>query len=75
MGNSLVEELCHPGFALDAEGYISVPSAPGLGIEIDRDRLRAFEANAYVSETWTWDVDRLYEAAIRHEDDGRRDGQ
>lgn len=62
VGNVLVEELCHPGFRLDSDGCLPVPNAPGLGVELDRDRMREFEASGFASETWTWDERREFEA-------------
>lgn len=61
-GNELVEELVARPFALDGEGCLPVPAEPGLGVEIDREQLRRFEASGYASETWTWDERRDYEA-------------
>lgn len=55
VGNELVEELVNPPFRLDAEGRLPVPEAPGLGIEVDRERLRELTAQGYSSGTWTWD--------------------
>ena len=31
----LRNELCHPHFEIDREGYISIPDRPGLGIELN----------------------------------------
>lgn len=36
-----VEDIVHPPFALDEEGFIPVPDGPGIGVEVDRDRLEA----------------------------------
>ena len=55
VGNPLVEELIDPPFRLDAEGCLRVPAAPGLGVELDRDRLKHFAESGFASETWTWD--------------------
>lgn len=62
VGNRLVEELCHPAFTLDADGCIRVPEGPGLGIEIDVERLRAIEDEEFASDTWTWDEAGTFEA-------------
>lgn len=62
-GNELVEELIARPFQLDADGCLPVPALPGLGIEVDRERLRRFEQSGYASETWTWDERRDYEAS------------
>ncbi len=37
-----VENLTTAPFQLDAEGYLTIPTAPGLGIEVDRDKLSRF---------------------------------
>jgi L-alanine-DL-glutamate epimerase-like enolase superfamily enzyme len=37
-----IEEIITQPFRLDAEGYLPIPTAPGLGIELDRDALRRF---------------------------------
>jgi L-alanine-DL-glutamate epimerase-like enolase superfamily enzyme len=65
VGNRLVEELCHPTFSLDADGCIRVPDGPGLGIEIDVERLHVIAEGGYASETWTWDEARTFEAHAR----------
>ena len=62
VGNRLVEELSDPPFRLDAEGCLAVSDQPGLGIGIDRERLKALDQSGYSSGTWTWDEDRDFEA-------------
>ena len=37
-----IEEIITQPFRLDAEGYLAIPTAPGLGIELNRDALRRF---------------------------------
>ena len=61
-GNPLVEELTETPFRLDADGCLPVPDAPGLGIAIDRDKLRQFEQSGYASPSWTWDERKEFEA-------------
>lgn len=56
VGNPLVEEVATKPFQLNAAGQLEVPDAPGLGIEIARDRLRQLEQSQFASETWSWDV-------------------
>jgi L-alanine-DL-glutamate epimerase-like enolase superfamily enzyme len=58
VGNPLIEELIDTSFRLDAEGCLPVPQRPGLGINIDRDRLRLLETSGFSSPSWTWD-DRM----------------
>lgn len=60
-GNPLVEELILNPFKLDADGALPVRDAPGLGIEIDRDRLAHFEKSGFASGTWTWDESGRFE--------------
>jgi D-galactarolactone cycloisomerase len=60
-GNALVEELVANPFKLDGDGNLRVPDTPGLGIEVDRDRLARFSASGYASGTWTWDENRDFE--------------
>ncbi len=61
-GNPLVEELIVHPFKLNADGMLNVPDAPGLGIEIDRDRLAHFAKSDFASGTWTWDESGRFEA-------------
>jgi len=58
VGNPFIEQLIDPPIRLDAEGCLACPQGPGLGIEIDRERLQAFEASGFSSPSWTWD-DRM----------------
>jgi D-galactarolactone cycloisomerase len=61
-GNPLVEELTQTPFRLDADGCLPVPDAPGLGIEIDREKLRHLGDSGYASPSWTWDQRKEFEA-------------
>jgi len=61
-GNPLVEELTATPFRLDADGCLPVGDAPGLGIAIDREKLRQFEQSGYASPSWTWDERKEFEA-------------
>lgn len=61
-GNELVENLIETPFALDENGCLPVPSTPGLGIIVDRERLKQFEVSGYASQTWTWDEKGDFEA-------------
>ena len=38
----LRNELCHPHFEIDSEGCISIPDAPGLGIELNEDVIKKY---------------------------------
>jgi L-alanine-DL-glutamate epimerase-like enolase superfamily enzyme len=62
VGNQLVEDLSASQFQLDSDGCLKVPDTPGLGLEIDRDRLKHFEASGFASGTWTWDETKEFEA-------------
>jgi len=61
VGNALVEEIAVEPFRLDENGCLPVPDRPGLGIDLDRDRLRHLAETGYASETWTWDTNREFE--------------
>lgn len=37
-----IEEIILQPFRLDAEGYLPIPTTPGLGLEVNRDALRRF---------------------------------
>lgn len=62
VGNPLVEELVDPPFALDENGCLPVPTAPGLGIEVDRERLARLKQSGFASESWLWDQRGLFQA-------------
>ena len=62
VGNEFVEGLIDPPFRLDQDGCLPVPTAPGLGINLDRERLKQFERSGFASETWLWDQRRTFEA-------------
>jgi L-alanine-DL-glutamate epimerase-like enolase superfamily enzyme len=61
VGNPMVETIVREPFALDADGCLAVPTAPGLGIEIDRDRLQELQRSGFSAESWTWEEQKLYE--------------
>jgi D-galactarolactone cycloisomerase len=39
-----IEELLVEPFQIDADGYLVIPERPGLGIEVDRERLERYRA-------------------------------
>jgi L-alanine-DL-glutamate epimerase-like enolase superfamily enzyme len=43
-----IENLAAAPFVLDAEGYLEIPTLPGLGIELDRDKLARYSGAAIV---------------------------
>ncbi len=61
VGNSLVEDLMNSPFRLDAEGCLQGPEGPGLGIEIDHERLKKFAEAGFASQTWSWDQGKEFE--------------
>jgi L-alanine-DL-glutamate epimerase-like enolase superfamily enzyme len=63
VGNPLIEQLAYPVFGLDEEGCLAVPSTPGLGLDIDRDRLKRFETPGAFKPIWRWDEEKAFEAA------------
>lgn len=40
-----IEDITTERFALDQEGYLMIPQRPGLGIELDRDKLEKYRAS------------------------------
>ena len=69
VGNPMVEQISARPFTLDASGCLPVPETPGLGLEIDRERLTHFQKTGFSSESWTWEFQKLYEAAPPPEPD------
>jgi L-alanine-DL-glutamate epimerase-like enolase superfamily enzyme len=63
VGNALVEDLIDTPFRLDAEGCLPVPDRPGLGIELDRERLKKLATSGFASGTWTWDERKDFEVS------------
>jgi L-alanine-DL-glutamate epimerase-like enolase superfamily enzyme len=45
-GSPYVDGLLAQPFKLDAEGYLSIPQGPGLGIELDPDKVARYSPNA-----------------------------
>jgi L-alanine-DL-glutamate epimerase-like enolase superfamily enzyme len=41
-GSPYVDGILVKPFELDHEGYLAIPDRPGLGVEIDRDKIRKF---------------------------------
>jgi L-alanine-DL-glutamate epimerase-like enolase superfamily enzyme len=41
-GSPYVDGILVKPFELDHEGYLAIPDQPGLGVEIDRDKIRKF---------------------------------
>ena len=39
-----IEDITKTAFELDCEGYLKIPARPGLGIELDHDKLKKYRA-------------------------------
>ena len=44
-GSPYVDGILKEPFALDGEGFLAIPDRPGLGVELDRDKLARFTPN------------------------------
>lgn len=47
-----IENLTVEPFEIDAEGFLKIPERPGLGVTLDRDRVKRFRFESSASE-WT----------------------
>jgi D-galactarolactone cycloisomerase len=47
-GSPYVDGLLEQPFALDAEGYLAIPSVPGLGVRLDRQKVARYSPDADV---------------------------
>lgn len=41
-GSPYVDSITTTPFTLDADGYLPIPNLPGLGVELDPDKLEQF---------------------------------
>jgi D-galactarolactone cycloisomerase len=41
-GSAYVDGILAEPFTLDVEGYLAIPEKPGLGVEIDREKLSRY---------------------------------
>jgi L-alanine-DL-glutamate epimerase-like enolase superfamily enzyme len=41
-----IENLCTEPFVLDGEGFLQIPDRPGLGVELDREKVRRFAVDS-----------------------------
>jgi len=41
-GSPYVDDIAAGGWVLDSDGILAIPSAPGLGLELDSDALRRY---------------------------------
>ena len=62
VGNVMVERITTQPFELGEDGCLAVPTAPGLGIEVDRGRLEELERSGFSSPSWTWDEEGQFDA-------------
>lgn len=62
VGNVMVETITARPFQLGPDGCLEVPTTPGLGVEVDRERLQELEAAGFSSPSWTWEEERQFEA-------------
>jgi D-galactarolactone cycloisomerase len=44
-GSAYVDGIMQTPFALDVEGYLTIPTQPGLGVVLDRERLTRVAAD------------------------------
>jgi L-alanine-DL-glutamate epimerase-like enolase superfamily enzyme len=58
----MVESITEQQFQLDEDGCLPVPESPGLGVEVDRKRLKELEESGFSAASWTWEEDGLFEA-------------
>ncbi|MBF9232816.1 mandelate racemase/muconate lactonizing enzyme family protein [Microvirga alba] len=45
-GSPYVDGILAEPFVLDTEGYLTIPDAPGLGVELDREKVARYAADA-----------------------------
>lgn len=62
VGNPMVETITHQPFQLDEDGCLEVPAEPGLGIELNRQRMKELQESGFSSASWTWEETGQFEA-------------
>jgi L-alanine-DL-glutamate epimerase-like enolase superfamily enzyme len=62
VGNPMVETITEQPFELGDDGCLPVPTEPGLGVRISRERVDELAASGYSSPSWTWEEQRWYHA-------------
>jgi len=62
VGNPLVEDLLNEPFRLDENGCLPVSDKPGLGIDLNREKLKELEESGFETEAWVWELNREFEA-------------
>jgi D-galactarolactone cycloisomerase len=58
--NTLIDSIVHPPFRLNADGCLPVSNRPGLGIDIDTERLKFLQDSGFACPSWTWDDRREF---------------
>lgn len=62
VGNPMVETIAEQPLRLAEDGCLDVPSGPGLGINLDRQRMKELEESGYSAASWTWEETGQFEA-------------
>jgi len=62
VGNPMVETITHQPFQLDEDGCLEVPAEPGLGIELNRQRMKELQESGFSAASWTWEETGQFEA-------------
>ena len=47
-GSAFIDEITVGGWALDGDGMLTIPSRPGLGIDLDRDAVARYTRGAEI---------------------------
>jgi len=58
----MVETIAATPFTRGTDSCLAVPTAQGLGTEIDRGRLKELEQSGYTAPAWTWEEDGRFDA-------------
>ena len=58
----LPDDVAHKTWAMDDEGYVSLPEGPGLGVEVDE--MRAREVGREEQRQFMWPDNRLRDGSI-----------
>jgi len=62
VGNVMVETIASRQFEVGEDGCLAVPTGPGLGLDIDRNRLKELRESGFSAPSWTWEEEGLYDA-------------
>ncbi len=61
VGNPMVETITQRPLKLDEDGCLEVPAGPGLGIELNRQRMEQLQESGYSAASWTWEETGQFE--------------